>query len=360
MPRLHPLPLRSVLPTLAGLSDSLTRAVTTNNTGWVRDIFVQAEVQGIGLQPDWHHLLCALLQDNDIMFATLRQNGAAWAPDEARCVKEIFPNQWPAFAAKLGIGDNPDAISTPRDINLAVAMLERIRAHRALPQPEVTGSSLETAFNRKTAHDRFSGIKDFERMLTKDQPLFDAFIRAHRDRSYIAGGSQAFALLNAVSALHRNGYIPEWIRGGLETMKAAGVNFGWIQGETSKRHKAASICVVNDYLGRKEPGLAKILLDLNAVTALHFSLPVLGKKAEGQHAPYIEFYCQVYLEQINGGHYIPRRGAVGSYREELLTARLTRTGNGRTYSPVRAKDAPHSSFTALGHPRNRVVHPGNR
>ena len=83
--------------------------------------------------------------------------------------------------------------------------------------------------------------------------------------------------------------------------------------------------------GDKEPGLAKILLDMGVFEPHYFYLKDLRKRAEpswlrvnfnflgvkDNTTGYAEFYAQVSLERKYPEEYISRRGQVSSYRDEL-------------------------------------------
>jgi hypothetical protein len=175
-------------------------------------------------------------------------------------------------------------------------------------------SSLRAVFNKKIAEERFSLMLDKD--LLKPENL-TAFFDAHKKGHYRADYSQISHLLKGLQDKYKDGYVPADIAEGLGHVKKAYPNF------------ALSLIRANDFFGKREPGLAKILLDLDMLDPLDLHLSLLRHKAglpkdavtiypAKDTGKYVEFFAQVYLEQTYPKEFIPQRGKTVSYSAELV------------------------------------------
>ena len=99
-----------------------------------------------------------------------------------------------------------------------------------------------------------------------------------------------------------------------------------------------------DYVGKRAPALAKVLLDLDIVTARHFDVIAIAKRYRGelkvggadeQSRPHTEFICQLILEIVKPDVYVPLRNSnTESYQRLFLrewAADLHKEANTFTY-----------------------------
>jgi hypothetical protein len=190
---------------------------------------------------------------------------------------------------------------------------ERLRALCA-NAPEQ--SSLKRTFNRKLAEDRFGKMPSLNILKPEN---FAAYIDAHRKGYYQAGYTQASDLLLTLQNKYDSGNVPNEIKNALRAMKDSGVRFG--------THHYSSF-----YLGKRAPGMAKVLLDIGILKPGDFYIHGLREKAglssEKERlywlknpGEYAEFYFQVCLEQKDPAAFVPQRGKIASYHE-IFKAKL--------------------------------------
>jgi hypothetical protein len=181
---------------------------------------------------------------------------------------------------------------------------------RALSEHAPEHSSLKRAFNEKLAEYRFGKMP--ARDILRPENLAP-FVEAHRKGHYRAGAAQASELLRTLQEKYAGGHVPGEVRDTLRTLKDCGIGF-------STGHYSSF------YLGKKAPGMAKVLLDLGILKPTDFYLHNLREKAglppEKEKLYWLktpdanaEFYFQVYLEQKDPDEFIPQRGKISSYHE---------------------------------------------
>lgn len=193
------------------------------------------------------------------------------------------------------------------------------------------GAPLSREFNTKIAEGRFRGLEGKE--LVKNEKALIAFVVAHQKGYYKATADQTLGIIDALRNKYKNGDIPIEAAFALHAMKEGGAHF----------HKTAFDAIINPkwatgLLGKKEPGLAKILLDLGVLRPEDFSFAFLIQKAkipavvrpfgDGKAkvafnekkltGKYAEFFCQVFLERYHPEEFIPQRGEIASYRDKFL------------------------------------------
>src|SRR3990172_6579449 len=83
------------------LAAELAVAIQNRDINKARRVFDTAFWNKIELIPDWHHLLAAVALKDRQTIKLLAAHGARWTEEETRCLKDIFTQQWPEFAAAL-------------------------------------------------------------------------------------------------------------------------------------------------------------------------------------------------------------------------------------------------------------------
>ncbi len=175
------------------------------------------------------------------------------------------------------------------------------------------GSSLKKHFNQRIAEDRFRGMSEKDLLRPEN---FSGFVEAHKKGYYKADYRQMYGLLNGLHGQYKDGQIPANVAEDLRTLKTAIPDF------TAFFH-------ANSFYGRKEPGLAKILLELNILRPDEFSLVTLRELAKlpekgritdvGKNTgKYVDFFCQVFLESYFPQESLPLRGKNISYRDKMI------------------------------------------
>lgn len=293
----------------------LAWAVDRRDLALARDVFDRAFWEKQPLVPDWFHLLGALLHNDKPMVRLLVAHGADWTPRQARCLQEVFAKEWPEFKSTLrGCGLTTDFGDLPAaaDPQLRDEMMDRLLAEpqtekrfAALCAAGAAGSFLSQAFNRQQSEKRFGRMHGAD-LLKPDN--FSAFVDAHQKGLYrISNDWQGKNLLDCLQRHYKNGEVPETVRRGLQVIKAHGAVFKFARDRRSFPG--------HDYLGKKEPGLAKVLLDTGILRPEDFDIPFLATRLHPPHyvGKYWEFFFQVSLEQIYPEKLIPLRGKIASY-----------------------------------------------
>lgn len=174
--------------------------------------------------------------------------------------------------------------------------------------------SAKMAFNQKIFGERFGDMGPADLMSPRN---LDAFLSAHQKGYYRANGRQGSNLLHYFASKWHQEDIPAKATKVVSVLHAHGVRFYPIFSAVHGREP---------YLGKKEPGLVKVLLDLGILKPEHISLSTLLKKADLPQkatqdqlywrrdiSPYAEFLCQVWLENRDRDKYLPLRGKISSY-----------------------------------------------
>ena len=179
--------------------------------------------------------------------------------------------------------------------------------------------SLKKEFNQKMSHDHFSKISGKKLIKPESMALF---VEAHKEGLYKADHGQMRDFLWALQQKYKSSPIPDEVKQALKTLKDSGVFQTYSKSFLGE-----------NYLGRKEPGLAKVLLDLDILKATDFGLnsdkfPEFLKEfstALRPPSPYSEFFYQLYLEKNHPGEFIPQRGKIASYHNHFI-AKMTGLG----------------------------------
>jgi hypothetical protein len=184
---------------------------------------------------------------------------------------------------------------------------------RTLAEQAPEGSSLKQEFNKKLAHDRFGKMTAKEILKPEN---FTPFLEAHRKGYYQASSRQTSDMIVSLHNQNAGGSGLDYIKASLRTLKECGAHFGTV----------IYLSEGSRFLGKKEPGMAKILLELDILNPGDFSLIGLREKAKlpGGEAElywtkntgaYAEFFFQIYLERKYPKEFIPQRGKISSYHE---------------------------------------------
>jgi hypothetical protein len=174
-------------------------------------------------------------------------------------------------------------------------------------------SSLKHEFNKKLAYDRF-GRMNAKEILKPENCA--AFLEAHRKGYYQATSRQTSEIILSLSSQYTRSPVPDAVKEDLRTLKNGNAHFSTYIYLGERKN----------LLGKREPGMAKVLLDLDILKPDDFFLFDLREKAnlpaakdrlywEKNPGAYGEFYFQVYLEQSYPKEFIPQRGKISSYHE---------------------------------------------
>lgn len=173
-------------------------------------------------------------------------------------------------------------------------------------------AKLADHFNRR-ASARFIAETGVERLLTPAK--FHEIEAAHRLGAYKAGAQETVKILDYLAGQVKKDAVPENVVSALKTLRDGGADFSRVNPMR--------------YLGKKSPGLCKTLLDLDIVAARSIDLDALARRSGGELRPLTprtaegyadqEFMCQIVLESMAPGKYIPLRGQQDiSYQREFL------------------------------------------
>ncbi|HYD19650.1 MAG TPA: hypothetical protein VEF76_14345 [Patescibacteria group bacterium] len=176
--------------------------------------------------------------------------------------------------------------------------------------------ALTPAFNTRAAHRELSATALPKLLNAKKFPLV---IEAMTGGAGVPDGGwkpDAADTVRILDYLHgetrKTGMTPEADKA-VAALRRAGADFSAVD--------------ANNYLGRKEPGLAKALLDAGLVAAKKFNLDkVLDRTGDLETSlprfdagnKYAEFLFQLLLEQIDPEKYIPLRGAAAKNYQRLF------------------------------------------
>lgn len=303
------------------LATALAEAIRTHDIKWARRLFDIAFWNNIPLIPNWHHLLLAASGKDRPMIQLLATHDARLGKTEARCLKELLPRQWPELMTVLrnnGIqvstGIDSEPLHMPTLIPMTECLVNDSQTGAALKERLDEIPSLKYEFNRKLARDRFQNRPGAELLRPEN---FAAFLKAHQDNYYQASGSQVLGIVTELYHKYRNGKIPADIEKALYTLKKGGANFSIAN---DRAHRLSYYC------GKKEPGLAKILMELDPAPAEWFLLEMARAKGElafgveklyphKKASKYSEFFFQIYVERLKPDEFIPQRGKITSYHE---------------------------------------------
>lgn len=263
-------------PDRGGLSASLLHAIESNDIKCAREIFDIAFWNKINLVPDWHHLLVASIQKDAPMIKLLVTHGAKWTPAETRCLQEIFSQEWPDFLSTLrsgGLRIDQSGYAPTVDQQMLGRMTEYLlQEHKKGALRETVKKKIEKtdflrdAFNRKNASDRFGRL--YGRSLI-DPKNFDDLIKASQQKLYAVTPQQFLAIVDSLHRQYRSGVIPDSVITALRLLKESGVDDSLIS-----RYAEQFPC-----LGKKEPGMAKILYDLGILKPNFLFLEALRRNA---------------------------------------------------------------------------------
>lgn len=201
----------------------------------------------------------------------------------------------------------------------------RLRRLAPVLPPDETAKRdrLAEAFNARALRRTVEEL-GVQRILKRDEGLAE-LIEAHRLGAYKADAASTALIVKALARqLDRSA--PAVITAALQTLKDAGADFRAVDPIA--------------YLGRKSPGLAKQLLDLDIVEAAHFDLRAVSRKLGGKldlitlpHAKkdaYTGFVCQLVLELTEPEKARKLRGASSqAYQQQFLQAWLRDNGGQR-------------------------------
>lgn len=114
----------------------------------------------------------------------------------------------------------------------------------------------------------------------------------------------------------------------------------------------------NRYLGRREPGLSKALLDAGVVKPEHFDLEKVysrtGEFSIGPNAekkPYQEFLCQLILEVVDPDRYIPHRQSAERSYQRLFVSEWYLNIEPKIRARIGNRPPPRPSGTSSAGPR---------
>lgn len=328
-------------PNKESLSEELSFAIEAHDIQRARYAFDTAFWNKIDLTPNWHHLLCTVSAKDAPMTRLLVAHGAKWTPTEARCVQELFPEEWPGFLATLrssGLLVTQHDPTQPADPNALCKMTNHLLRYqpqgslRASVEKKVdTTPALKEAFNRSQARSRFGRLSGRDLVYPEN---FDDLIKAAQQKFYIVTPRQFADIVNTLHKKYKSGVIPGNIVSALRTLKESGADSRLIDTSTSGG---------SQYLGRKEPGMAKVLYDLNILkpnydlmSRLHGQIgaPSTSKLYWHPRDKNIEFFFQIHFELKMGQEMIDQRCKIPSYHD-LFKKTCFPHGEPRKGSPFR-------------------------
>ncbi|MDE1151317.1 MAG: hypothetical protein PW788_02175 [Micavibrio sp.] len=161
---------------------------------------------------------------------------------------------------------------------------------------------LSKAFNSRALR---LTIRDMGAEKLINDKKFPLLLEAHALGAYKATAAETARIVKYLAGKTQKDVVTPETVAALATLKDAGADFSAID--------------PMQYLGRRAPGLAKVLLDLDIVTPEHFDVTAVSRKMGGtlnlflknadKAYAYTEFTCQLILEITAPETYKPRRGA---------------------------------------------------
>jgi hypothetical protein len=192
-----------------------------------------------------------------------------------------------------------------------VKHLKRL-AETAPKGPDFDSIGLGAQFNR-LASARLLSEQGAEKFLSPSK--FHEIETAHRTGAWKADARDTGRILDYLATQVKRDAVPESVIVSLKILRDGGADFSKINPLR--------------YLGKKEPGLCKTLLDLGIVAARDIELDALARRSGGELRPLTprkaegyadqEFMCQIVLESFAPDKFIPLRGQEDiSYQREFL------------------------------------------
>ena len=226
--------------------------------------------------------------------------------------------------------DIPQGIRTAENALLALGFFDGAvwnaeRLQRMLAAAPVTDPKLSTEFNKRALR-RVIEETGVDKLLRKGHVV--QLIEAHHYGAYVGDAESTAKIIRALAKEARVNP-PEAINDALKILQKAGADFRNVD--------------PMEYLGKREPGFAKQLLDLGIVEAANFDVRGVSRRQGGKlsilsfpHArrhEYTGFVCQLVLELTNPEKFIPLRGAnTGEYQQLFLQEWLKNNGSQRISS----------------------------
>jgi len=171
---------------------------------------------------------------------------------------------------------------------------------------------LSKAFNSRALR---LTIRDMGAEKLINDKKFPLLLEAHALKAYAATATETAKIVKYLAGKTQKDVVAPETIAALKTLKDAGADFSAVD--------------PMKYLGRRAPGFAKVLLDLDIVTAEHFDVTAVSRKMGGtlnlllnngdKSYAYTEFTCQLILEITQPDTYKPRRNTnTESYQRQFL------------------------------------------
>ncbi len=143
---------------------------------------------------------------------------------------------------------------------------------------------------------------------------FHEVLEAHKNGAWRAGPEETRKILDYLAAQVKKDAVPDGVVAALQILRDGGAVFSNVD--------------PNRYIGKSAPGLCKVLLDQGLVQPRQIDIEKIARRHDGELRPLTlrgtrayadqEFMCQVILESMMPGKYIPLRGTAEAGYQRLF------------------------------------------